>query len=160
MSAPELIHQELVGELYHQLKDHIRKNGGECRALTAPFDVHLNLGDNKTMVQPDVAVICDRGKLTKKRVEGAPDLVIEVLSPSTRKRDLGLKLKKYSEADVREYWLVDPDSQKVLTYDLENIEMPHIYTFGDKVPVAIFEGDCVVDMSLLTEEIGFYFDLD
>lgn len=88
----------------------------------------------------------------------APDFIIEILSESTRKKDSYLKLMKYQKAGVREYWLVDPDKKKVIVYDLEKVEIPVIYGFTDQVPVRIFDGKCVVDFSLIYENIKFIYE--
>jgi len=121
--------------------------------------VHIDKEDNKTLVKPDVFVVCKRDKFTRRWIEGSPDLVIEVLSPSTKRKDMAIKLKKYIETGVREYWLVDPDQRKIMVYDLENYDFPIMYTFEDKVHVGIFDGDCIIDMAEIVEDIGFFFDL-
>ena len=115
------------------------RNKGDCFALEAPMDVQLDC-DNRTMVQPDVIVLCDRGKRRKFGIFGAPDLLIEILSPSTRKKDLGIKFVKYENAGVREYWIIDPDQEKVLVYDFSQEIYPVIYGFQSKIPVGIFDG--------------------
>ena len=120
------------------------------------LDVHL-LKDGKTMVQPDILVLCDISKLTEKRIEGAPDFVAEILSPSTRRKDMTLKLSKYTEAGVREYWIIDHKEKKVIVYDIENDALPQIYGFRDKVPVAIFDGRCQVDFAEIDDTLEFYF---
>ena len=98
------VHQLIAAEILYQLKGHVRKNQEPCKPVAAPLDVQLDK-DDKTVVQPDVMVICDPKTLVKNgRIFGSPDLVIEILSPSTRKRDQTLKLAKYSEAGVRELW--------------------------------------------------------
>ena len=120
--------------------------------------------DDKTMVQPDVFVVCDRNKLTGYTVEGAPDLIVEILSPSTKRKDMTIKLNKYLEAGVREYWLVDPEKKKVIVYlsgdgDLVDDLDVMIYGFDDPVPVMIFDGECVIDMKEMYENNRFLFDL-
>lgn len=85
-------------------------------------------------------------------------MVIEILSSSTRKKDMGLKLKKYITARVREYWMVDPDKKKVVVYDLEHNELPAIYGFEDQVPVKIFAGKCQIDFSEICSYIEFLFE--
>jgi len=159
ITSPTLLHQELVGEFYIRLKEYIKKNGGQCRTMVSPVDVHIDKEDNKTLVKPDVFVVCKRDKFTRRWIEGSPDLVIEVLSPSTKRKDMAIKLKKYIETGVREYWLVDPDQRKIMVYDLENYDFPIMYTFEDKVHVGIFDGDCIIDMAEIVEDIGFFFDL-
>ena len=118
--------------------------------LQAPTDVQLDC-DEKTMVQPDILVVCQRNRLTKQNVYGAPDMVVEVLSKSTRKKDMSLKLYKYSNAGVLEYWIVDPNNKMVFVYDLENDMDVNIYSFQDKVPVKIFNNECVVDFSEMND---------
>lgn len=86
--------------------------------FSAPVDVQLDC-DEKTMVQPDVLVVCDREKIVPTHVYGAPDLIMEILSPATRKIDMNIKHSKYAAAGVREYWLIDPDKKKIVVYDLE-----------------------------------------
>ena len=120
MAAPTTAHQSILGELHRQFANYLK--GKQCRVFLAPYDVCLNgLGDEDyTVVQPDVLVVCDESKIDKKRCNGAPDMTIEILSPSTSKRDLFLKLEKYQLAGVREYWIVDPDAKAVNVHILEN----------------------------------------
>jgi Uma2 family endonuclease len=103
-------------------------------------------------------IVCDRDKLKYGRVYGAPDFVVEVLSASTAKKDGALKLSKYCNADVKEYWLVDPKKKRVVVYDLEKDAFPTVYTFEDEVPVGIFEGKCKVDFKEIYEYAQFLFE--
>ncbi|MCD7841088.1 MAG: Uma2 family endonuclease, partial [Lachnospiraceae bacterium] len=103
MAAPTLIHQAIGSRVWRSFDAYIGKNLGSCMAFTAPVDVQLDC-DDKTIVQPDVLIICEPSKLRRERVYGAPELVVEVLSPSTSKKDRLLKLTKYKKAGVREYW--------------------------------------------------------
>ena len=121
--------------------------------MLAPLDVQLDC-DDRTMVQPDLLVVCDRSKVQKKVVYGAPDLVVEVLSPATRRKDMSIKLAKYTEAGVREYWLVDPDKKKILVYLLEEDDLPTIYGFRDQVPVGIFGEELCVDFTQIDDYIS------
>ena len=155
LAAPSVVHQAIVLELAAALKDHIRKKGGECFTGVAPLDVHLIPGDENNLLEPDVFVVCDREKITPQRIEGAPDLVIEVLSSSTRKRDMGMKYALYLESGVREYWIVDPDSRKVVVYKMEKAELPIIYTFEEEVPVSTFDEECRIDFSEIAERLSF-----
>ena len=157
MASPETLHQMVGGYIYARFLEFISKNKGNCIPLIAPLDVQLDC-DDKTMLQPDVVVCCDRDKILRSHVYGAPDMVIEILSPSTRKKDMGLKLKKYITARVREYWMVDPDKKKVVVYDLEHNELPAIYGFEDQVPVKIFAGKCQIDFSEIYSYIEFLFE--
>ncbi|MGN0333958.1 MAG: Uma2 family endonuclease, partial [Lachnospiraceae bacterium] len=108
--------------------------------------------------QPDVFVVCDRSKIIKRCTYGAPDLIVEILSPSTRKKDISIKLKKYIGAGVAEYWIVDPDKKTVVVYDFAHDELPAIYGFDAKVPVGLFDGECEVDFAEIFEYISFLYD--
>ena len=152
MSSPNFNHQLLASRLHMTLFSYILANKGKCFALEAPLDVQLDC-DDKTMVQPDLTVLCDRGKYRDFGIFGAPDLVMEILSPSTRKKDTGLKVTKYGNAGVREYWIIDPEQAKVLVYDFSKEIYPVIYGFTDKIPVGIFDGKCVIDFNEIAEDL-------
>lgn len=158
MSAPSSIHQFLTIKLAFSLSNYVANNNGKCLPFTAPIDVQL-FGDDKTMVQPDVLVTRDRNKIVRRGLVGAPDLVIEILSPYNRKKDLILKRRKYQEAGVREYWIVFPEEKKVWVYLFEKGDEPREYTFADKVPVGIWDGKCEVDFAKVYEEASFLYDL-
>ena len=112
------------------------------KVLFAPTDVQLDM-DNKTIVEPDLIVLCDLQKLRKKRIFGAPDLLVEILSPSTHSKDMLWKNSKYQKAGVREYWMVDPEKRKVLVNLFENREGEYrsrLYDFDQRIPVGISRG--------------------
>lgn len=159
MASPTAIHQILSTELCNIIRSYISKQKGRCIVMAAPMDVQLDC-DDKTMVQPDVMVVCDREKITRKCIYGAPDLAVEILSDSTKKKDMYVKLGKYMEAGVREYWLVDPNRKKVIVYDFEAEVTPSIYGFSSKVPVGIFKGECEVDFAKIYEYISFLYEED
>lgn len=138
MAPPNTKHQMLVSDLHYQIKDHIRRNHGECQVIPAPFAVFLNDND-KTYVEPDISVICDKNKITDQGCNGAPDWVIEIVSPGSRSMDYFTKLFKYQTAGVREYWIVDPIKQRVTVYFFEK-ESIEEYSFGTDIPVGIYEG--------------------
>lgn len=152
MEAPQTDHQMLVSELMFLFHLFIRENKGECFVFPAPLDVQLDC-DERTMLQPDIAVICKKERLVKKGVYGAPDMVIEITSPSTRKMDYSKKVTKYLEAGVREYWIVDLQKRKIVTYFFEDDSAPSLYTFQDKVPVQIYEGKLEIDFSELEQKL-------
>lgn len=158
MAAPNNLHQQISMEIAAQLHTFIRKRNGKCKVAAAPTDVQLDC-DEKTMVQPDLFVVCDRSKILKTHIYGAPDLVIEILSPSTRWRDMNLKLAKYAEAGVREYWLIDPEKKKVVVYDLEREALPTVYGFDSLVPVGIFDGMCEIDFKAIYDAVQFLYEL-
>ena len=159
MAAPTTIHQAVGGFIYKKFLDHVLEHKGPCFPFISPVDVQLDC-DDKTVVQPDVLIVCDRDKYQNGRVFGAPDLVIEVLSPSTRKKDMQLKLQKYGSAGVREYWLIDTNKKQIIQYDLEHLAVPVIYSFSDEVPVLIWDGACRVDFKELYAATSFLWDLE
>ena len=154
MTAPTYVHQGFGGEIYTVFRDYIRKNKGKCMAFISPADIQLDC-DNKTMVQPDVFVICDRDKLKKRVLFGAPDLVVEILSPSTRKKDIVIKTRKYHLAGVQEYWIVDPMHKQICVHEFAKNDITALYSFDDCVPVGIWKGKCVVDFKEIYEYLRF-----
>jgi Uma2 family endonuclease len=146
MAAPVRAHQELVGELYFRIRSYIGEKGGSCKVYPAPFGVKLNENDKST-VEPDITVVCDPSKLNEYGCTGAPDWIIEVVSPGSPGNDYVRKLNKYLEAGVREYWIVDPTGKLVSVYEFEKgSTLPKEYTFDDKVKVGIYE-DLYIDFS-------------
>lgn len=139
MAPPSRIHQKLVMELSATIREYIKKNHGSCEVYPAPFAVNLD-ADDKDWVEPDVSVICDPNKLTDRGCSGAPDLIFEIVSPASRKMDYSLKNMIYSQAGVREYWIVDPAKEKVVVYCYENDSDPCLYSFDADVPVGIYPG--------------------
>lgn len=138
MAPPTTNHQRLVSDMHYEIKDYIRQNNGECEVFPAPFAVFLSEND-RNYVEPDISVICDRDKISDKGCHGAPDWVIEIVSPSTKQMDYYKKLFKYRTAGVREYWVVDPDRKLVTVYNFERDTMEE-YPFGEEVPAGIYEG--------------------
>ncbi len=157
LSSPTCPHQMIQLDIGRQLADYIDSKQGPCVPFIAPADVQLDM-DDKTMVVPDVFVVCDRSKITRSHLLGAPDLIIEILSPSTWRKDAYLKLEKYALAGVREYWLVDPEKLKIMVYDLVQENLAQLYTFGDQVPVMIFDGDCKIDFARIYERMRFLYE--
>ena len=115
MASPGITHQSISMSLSIQIGTYINKKGGNCRVFAGPIDVQL-VNDNRTMLVPDIIVVCDPDKVKKERIVGAPDFVVEIISHSSRKRDYEIKMKKYNAAGVREYWIVDPERARVLVY--------------------------------------------
>lgn len=152
LEAPSSIHQELISELLFEIKLYIRANNGPCKILPSPLDVQLDC-DNRTMLQPDISIICHRDRIVKKGVYGAPDFCIEIVSPSSRKRDYEKKRMKYQNAGVREYWIVDPKTESVLCYFFEESAEPHSYTFDDKIPVRIYVSKLVINFAEIKERL-------
>ena len=160
MAAPTFIHQRIAAMIFNIFENFVNENGGSCIPSIAPTDVQLDC-DDKTMVQPDVLVVCDRDKIIKARVVGAPDLIVEVLSPSNWYMDIIRKMKKYKNAGVREYWIVLPDIKSVLVYDFENVPdscEPTEYSFDDTVPVRIWDEKCTVDFKYIYKKVSFLYE--
>lgn len=157
MAAPTTVHQAIGGYIHKILLDHVLAHGGPCKPFMSPVDVQLDR-DDRTIVQPDVLVVCDHGKYKKGRVYGAPDFIAEVLSPSTWRKDVTLKMAKYTNAGVREYWMIDPDKQKLVVYELQKAEFPTVYGFDDTVPVRIWNGVCQVDFAKIRHFIADLYD--
>ena len=139
MAPPSRIHQKLVMKLSASIQQHIDSKGGSCEVYPAPFAVNLN-ADDKTYVEPDISVICDKNKLTDRGCSGAPDLVIEIVSPSSRKMDYSTKNALYSDAGVREYWIVDPAKERTTIYRYEEDAAPIIVPFDMPIAVGIYSG--------------------
>lgn len=139
MVPPNRIHQKISMELSAEIRSHIKKNSGSCEVYPAPFAVFLN-ADDKIYVEPDISVICGKSKLTDKGCSGAPDLIIEVVSPSSRKMDYSTKNTLYSEAGVREYWIVDSAKKRTTVYRYEDDAAPIIFPFEQTVTVGIYSG--------------------
>lgn len=136
MVPPSRKHQDIAGTLYRKIADYIDSKGGSCKPYIAPFAVFLN-PDSKNYVEPDISVICDKNKLTDLGCTGAPDWLIEIVSPGSRRMDYYTKLFKYRTAGVREYWIVDPDKNRILVYNFES-EDTGDYSFNDSVKAGIY----------------------
>lgn len=144
MAPPTRIHQDIVGTLYRKIADYIDVKGGSCKAYISPFAVFLNEND-KNYVEPDISVICNPNKLNEKGCAGAPDWIIEIVSPGSRRMDYFTKLFKYRTAEVREYWIVDPIKNFVIVYNFDTSDSEQ-YTFADTIKVGIYE-DLFIDFS-------------
>lgn len=152
MAPPTRIHQEILMELSRQLANFLE--GKKCKVYPAPFAVRLfeKEGDApedvNTMVEPDISVVCDHDKLDKHGCKGAPDLVVEVLSPSTQRHDRLVKLDLYQRAGVREYWIVDPDSSTVQVFMLKDgyLHPYEVYSDKDIAKVNVLDG-CFIELS-------------
>ena len=152
MSSPSMNHQRLIGRLFVQFWMFLQ--GKSCEVFLSPFDVRLNAdeGDN-IVVQPDLVIVCDRSKLNGKCCVGAPDMLIEVLSPSSSKLDKHIKLQKYQKYGVREYWIVDPDSNTIQAFTLANgLYIIKSYSDEDIAPVGILDG-CEINLKEVFAEL-------
>ena len=155
MSSPSVTHQIIIGELFLQFKACEKKHAGRCRVILSPCDVQLDR-DQYTMVQPDLLVVCDMEMIKGRNCFGAPDLVVEILSPSSVRHDCVRKLRKYKNAGVREYWIADPKCRQIMVYLFHKDGREstlQIYSFSDKVPIGISEGACTVDFQEVADSL-------
>ncbi len=151
-ASPSDSHQRVLTALLLQIGNYLE--GKPCSVYPAPFDVRLfqsekdNPKDVDLVVQPDLMVVCDRNKIDRHGVRGAPDLVIEILSDSTRRIDRLVKFNLYQKAGVREYWIVDPDACTIAVHLLQDGQYgsPEFYVRNAFVPVSILD-DCTIDSS-------------
>lgn len=137
MDPPSRTHQKISWKLHQAIANYIDSKGGECEVYAAPFAVFLNK-DDINYVEPDISVICDISKLDDKGCNGAPDWIIEIISPGNKPMDYFTKLFKYRTAGVREYWIVDPTKEMVTVYIFEKETMEQ-YSFGEDIPTGIYE---------------------
>lgn len=153
MSSPTRIHQKILSELNRQIANFLLDK--PCEIYPAPFEVRLfeknedTPGKVDTVVEPDITVICDHNKLDDRGCKGAPDFIIEILSPSTARRDRFIKLNLYQQAKVREYWIVEPHNSTVEVYlpdKNERLVLSEIYTAKDTAKVTVLPG-CEIDLS-------------
>ena len=137
-AAPRLIHQRISGKIFHLLYTFLQ--GKSCEVFSVPFDVRLPVssrdpGKINTVVQPDLCVVCDPEKLDELGCVGAPDLIVEILSPGNNKKELQLKYEVYEASDVKEYWVIHPDERTLLIYTLDagKYQPSRLFTLGDRV---------------------------
>lgn len=145
MAPPSRIHQKLITELTSEIRNYLKAHKGSCEVYPAPFAVDLE-SNERTWVEPDISVICDKNKLTDRGCKGAPDWIIEIVSPASQKTDYQIKLFKYRTAGVREYWIVNPMKKSVLIYDLEHEEHTAQYGFDDILQVNIYD-DFIINIA-------------
>jgi Uma2 family endonuclease len=152
LASPSEGHQRVLTGLLIQIGSYLE--GKRCRVYPAPLDVRLfeqaeePPEDVDTVVQPDLMVVCDPDKADRRGIHGAPDLVVEILSDSTRRVDRLVKYQLYQRAGVPEYWIVDPAGKTVAVHRLQDGQYgsPDLYLAGDTVPVSVLE-DCTIDLT-------------
>ena len=152
MAGPSQAHQEISGELFFQLRQFLK--GKPCKVFHAAFDVRLNAESyDDIIVQPDLLVVCEKSKLDGRSCVGAPDMIIEILSPANPRHDTAVKFRLYQKAGVREYWVVDPDRKTVSVHVLEKGKyFTAVYFDDDIVPVSVLSG-CQIYLSDVFEEL-------
>lgn len=150
MSSPTTIHQDIVGELYVQIYNYLK--GKKCKVFMAPLDVCLsgviNPKKEYNVVQPDIIVVCDEKKITDKCIMGAPDLLIEVVSKSSRKHDTFRKFNLYQRYGVKEYWIIDTETEIISQYILneKNIyTLPKTFDINEAIKVKVLKS-CTISL--------------
>ncbi|HIS30658.1 MAG TPA: Uma2 family endonuclease [Candidatus Limivivens intestinipullorum] len=139
MAPPSRMHQKILHFFDRTIGNYIAEKGGLCEIYPAPFAVFLNK-DAINYVEPDLSVICDPSKLDDKGCHGAPDWIIEIVSPSSQCMDYLTKLLRYRTAGVREYWIVNPMTRMVTVYAFHSEEQTGMFSFDDEIPVTIYPG--------------------
>lgn len=139
MAPPNRMHQDISMALSAVFSTYIHEHKGSCRVYAAPFAVDLN-ADDETFVEPDLCIVCDPEKLTDRGCKGAPDFIVEIVSPSSRRLDYSTKNALYSDAGVREYWIIDPAKQRSTVYRYEEDAAPAIVSFDQPLKSAVFRG--------------------
>ena len=152
MASPSEDHQTISMELSTSINNYIRSQKGSCKIFHAPFDVILS-NDPLTIVQPDIMVVCDKDKLDGKRCNGAPDFIIEIVSPGNPADDYIRKLYYYQNAGVKEYWIVDPRRKTVTVNYFEKNFLNIQYSFDSIIKVNIYE-DLYIDFSEISSRLS------
>lgn len=162
MAAPSQTHQAILGYLHNYLYDELRKRKRKCLPFMAPFDVRLDFDEGPTtVVQPDVLIKCSQDNRVDENgneLPWVPRFVIEILSPSTRSKDMYIKTKKYKESGIVEYWIIDDKQKQVIKYNFDK-DFIEIFGYDRKIGIDIFDGDIKIDMKDLQEYLDEYADL-
>ncbi len=138
MAPPSRTHQRISSFLHNEIYNYIKAQGGDCEVYAAPFAVFLKK-DGNNYVEPDLSVICTPSNLDDRGCHGAPDWILEIVSPGSRRMDYMIKLFKYRNAGVKEYWIVDPDRNRITVYNFLDDTVEE-YMFGEEVPAGLFQG--------------------
>lgn len=148
-AAPSRTHQRILVKLCSVIDRYISEKGSSCEVYPAPFAIKLD-GEKNNIVEPDISVICDTDKLSEKGCTGAPDWIIEIVSPNNSSHDYVRKLDLYNSSGVREYWIVNPKEQNIMVYHLEEFNFKLTpYTFNDSIPVGIYDGFSITLANLI-----------
>jgi len=152
MATPSTTHQMISGEIFRQIANYLA--GKKCKVISAPFSVRLFEQDDDTpedvdtVVEPDISIICDMDKLDTHGCKGAPDMVVEILSPSSLRHDRLVKLNLYQKAKVREYWIIDPENKavQVFLHDGDFLRIFEEYEAKDVAKVNVLDG-CFIELN-------------
>ncbi len=153
MTAPTAVHQIISGLVFYSIYNYIRSNNGACVPIYSPVDVQLDC-DDKTMVQPDVIIVCNEEKIKGRVIYGAPDFVLEILSPSTRRKDMFIKAQKYFDAGVKEYWMIDPKNRLLIVYNCTDEDaIPVMVPLEGEYPLFLYDGRLKINLDEIAEAI-------
>lgn len=152
MASPSQVHQTMLTELLVSIRSYLKKKGGDCSVFPAPFDVKLS-DTPFTIVQPDIMIVCDKDKLDGNRCNGAPDFIIEIVSPGNPSDDYIRKLYYYKNYGVREYWIVDPKRKSITVNYFEGNMLSVPYTFDSTIKVNIYD-DFYIDFFDISEALN------
>ncbi|MBE5883802.1 MAG: helix-turn-helix domain-containing protein [Lachnospiraceae bacterium] len=155
MCAPTFVHQHILGEAYTAIRQYITSKEGDCLPMMAPVDVRLD-GDDKTMVQPDILILCDKSKICKWGINGAPDFCLEIISESTARKDYIKKLQKYTDAGVKEYWIIDPFRKVLVSYNWKDNYLPHMCPLEGRAGLALYDEELQMDLDMIASLIQDY----
>jgi len=144
MAAPTTVHQLIAGSVHSQIQQYILKNRGKCIPFISPVDVKLD-ADNKTMVQPDVIIVCNKDQVQERIIVGGPDFVLEVVSKSSRMKDYVKKASKYLEAGVKEYWIADPQEERLTIMDFANDGEVYVGALAGRVGMKLYDNKLEID---------------
>jgi Uma2 family endonuclease len=156
--APSRYHQEISMKLGSRINRYIEDKKGKCKVYAAPFDVRLpeegmqTENDILSVVQPDISVICEPGKLDDRGCIGAPDFIAEIISPHTAKKDMKFKLVLYEKHGVPEYWIIYPDEKVIMVYKLneqKRYDRAEVYEIGDTIPLSLKDGTLAINLDTI-----------
>ena len=154
LASPTSIHQMIAGTVYTIMSNYASEHGHQCMPYLAPLDVEFD-DKKKDRVQPDLFVVCEKVMKEGEHAptQGAPDFIMEVMSPSSKRMDMLIKLNRYMRAGVKEYWIVDPDKKTIMVYDYVSNDLAHMYSFDEEVPVAISGGELAIDFRIVQRNL-------
>lgn len=155
MSAPSFVHQHILGTIFNTIQNYITRKDGSCLPMMAPVDVRLDC-DDKTMVQPDILILCDKSKICKWGINGAPDFCLEIVSESTGRKDYIKKLQKYTEAGVKEYWIIDPFRKALVVYHWKDDYLPHMVPLEAQRGLMLYDEELEIDLDAIAALIQDY----
>ena len=154
IGVPSMLHQDILGFIFFEIYNFIKSNNGKCK-VSSNFGLEFE-NDEKNYVVPDIGIVCDQDKVSYEGVKGAPDFIVEIVSPYNKRNDYNRKLDLYRERGVREYWILDPDKRSLTVYSFEESEFPKVHFFNEKVYVGIYGDKLCIDLKEIDAMIDSY----